>query len=114
IEVKCTNYNSTALVIAYSSKKDRSDEIEYYVQAEGKKVYTYDPLKKGNPRKRLEGKCKLYKNSPKKNWIKVKIPKLKSKKKYNIRLKFWSNPGPDADSKTGEGIWFGKKTIKIK
>ncbi|WP_026835329.1 hypothetical protein [Eubacterium xylanophilum] len=53
----------------------------------------------------------------KKNWIKVTVPKLKSGKKYYVRLKQRATTSLADDGGTkedGESIWFGHKTIKVK
>ena len=121
-EVKCTNYNSAWLIIAYSTQKNRSDE---------KRVEVYNPTKKGvaymvvgNKEKKIKitGSYKKYKvtfkqkQRYKKNWIKVTIPKLKSGKKYYVRLKQrTSSVGDDEVTKEDlESIWFGHKTIKTR
>ena len=114
-EVKCTNFNSGVFIVGYSTKKDRSDEVEYKVYAYEKKLYTYDPLKKNHPKMYLKGKEKTYKGKGyKKNWIKVTIPKLKSNKKYYVRIKHLSYTGENGDVDQIESRWFGRKTIKIK
>ena len=123
IQVKVTNANCVNLCFYYSTKKDRSDEKMIKLVFDNGKPYYY---KDGTDKQvYLKGKVKLYVTSGdyylkykmkkyKKNYIKVTIPKLKSGKKYYVRLKNLQPYGEEMEKEYGYSNFFGKRTVAVK
>mgnify|MGYP002854322990 CR=1 FL=1 len=116
IQIKCTNFNASELLVYYSTKKDHSDEESYGIYENNGKLQALTPKNTSSKERiSLKGHTKHYKKDKSRNYVDVTIPNLKSNKKYYIRLKYWNIYGSEDDHTSyGNSRFFGKTTVRTK
>ncbi len=115
VRIQCSNFNASEFIVYYSTKKNRSDEKSFGIYEHNKKLQALTPEGYSHKRISLKGTTKHFKKHPEKSYIDVTIPKLESKKKYYIRLKYWDIYGSEDDNTTfGESNFFGDNSVKTK